>query len=365
MLQTGILSAMVCFQSLSYGVKAYPCTHFRSARNYACVRDSSPHPAWKDHSIYLYRPEDTGKYPVIFFCHGITAENPELYGSLIRHMVGRGYAVVYVPYPSSKAYLWPRSTYRTIWKGFRKSVDQWDEWIDLDSVGFVGHSYGGGAVPSLAHKAIVENGWGRTSAFLYIMAPWYVHGITQRKLRYFPRQVKMVVEVFADDKINDHRIAKDVYLSVGIADSAKVFCTFSTTPGALSHSAGHDLPMGESGEAINVDDGDFSGVYFVFDALSAYARNPLAGCARFRHENMVYALDGPSGKKAFLTIERHPVMCVTQSICLNFWEHCMNPRRGLYRIFTGPLRMLVATPETVLYYGKLGCCALGAAVINQ
>ena len=362
MLQAGILSSMVFIQSMSCGNDAYPYTHFQISANHTCVCDSIAHPAWKNHSVYLYRPDTPAeRFPVIFFCHGITAENPELYGGLIRHMVGRGYAVVFAPYPSSKAYLMPRCTYQTMWRGFKKGVDEWGALFNLDSIGFVGHSYGAGAVPSLAYKAVTGNRWGRESVFLYIMAPWYVHGISQRQMQQYPAQVKMVVEVFADDAVNDHRIAKDIYLSTGIPDSAKVFCTFRTLPGTFGSSADHDVPLGRSDASIDVDDGDFAGVYFVFDALASYTNNPVAGDARFRHENMMYALEGPSGKTCIITTERKPVMRRTQVVCANFWRHCMNPRRRLYRCASEPVRLLFGTPETILHYGLLGCTILTGA----
>ena len=138
MFPTVIIPAMICIQSVSYGIDTFPCTHFQVSVNHSCVCDSTAHPAWKNHSVFLYRPDGGGKFPVVFFCHGITAEKPEQYGGLLRHIVARGYAVVYVPYPSSKAYFLPGCTYRIIWKGFRKSVDVWGDGFDLDSIGFIG-----------------------------------------------------------------------------------------------------------------------------------------------------------------------------------------------------------------------------------
>ena len=274
-------------------------------------------------------------------------------------MVSRGYAVIYSPYPTGCSYFFPCWSYKILWNGFVKGVSVWKTFLDLRNISFVGHSYGAGAVPSLARKAIVFNGWGKERAFLYIMAPWYVHGISQRQLRHFPGHVKVIVEVFADDRINDHRIGKDIYLSIGVPDTSKVFCVLSADVSQKGLLAGHDVPVGESESSLSVNDFDFCGVYFVFDAISSYSSNPSAGGARFRHEDRTYLVKGPLGNFCRINTFRKPVMERTQSVCVNFWSHAMNPRRKFYNHIGEPLRMLLSTPETVINYGTLAMIVIG------
>ena len=174
----------------------------------------------------------------------------------------------------------------------------------------------------------------------------------------------MVAEVFADDKINDHRIAKDLYLSIGLPDSSKVFCTLKGGTGRLGEAC-HDVPVGASTFSLQVNDFDYCGVYFIFDALVSYTGNSHAGIARFRHEDMAYSLAGPSGNRCLIVTERKPEMVPTQEICVNFWGHAMNPRRNVYRYISAPLRLLISTPETVLMYGMLGLSVLNETIFKN
>ncbi|MBN1576303.1 MAG: hypothetical protein JW913_07125 [Chitinispirillaceae bacterium] len=362
MLNKKFLLIMLLFRVVysNYNGSIFQYTHYQSDNSLTCVRDSVQHPAWKEHQVYLFRPAQTGaKFPVVFFCHGITAEDPLVYGAFIRHIVSRGHAVIYSPYPTGRSYLFPRSSYRILWNGFMKGVSTWDSLLDLSTIGFVGHSYGAGAIPSLARKAMAFNGWGKKGAFLHLMAPWYAYGITQRQLRHFPQHVKVVVEVFADDRINDHRIGKDIYLSIGIPDTSKVFCVLSADASQRGLPADHDVPIGASQSSLSVNDFDFCGVYFIFDALSAYSNDPHAGNARFRHEDRTYLIKGPSGDFCRIKTIRTPSMKRTQGICVNFWCHAMNPRRKIYKHLGEPFRLLLATPETMLNYGTLALEIMG------
>ena len=345
----------------SYDESIFQYTHYQTENSLTCIRDSTPHPEWKDHHVFLFRPiEKRNKYPVIFFCHGITADNPMVYEAFIRHMVSRGYAVIYSPYPTGCSYFFPCWSYEILWNGFVKGASAWRSCLDMRNIGFVGHSYGAGAIPSLARRAIVFKGWGRESAFLYMMAPWFVHGISQRQLQHFPRHVKVIVEVFADDCINDHRIGKDIYLSIGVPDTLKVFCVLSATVSQKGLPADHDIPVGISESSLSVNDFDFCGVYFIFDVISSYLSNPFAGKARFRHEDHTYLVKGPSGDCCRIDTYRKPVMERAQNVCVNFWCHALNPRRKFYKHIGEPLRILLTTPETIINYGTLAMTAIGS-----
>jgi hypothetical protein len=318
-------------------------------------KDSIDHVAWPKRHIYLYSPkEEGGRFPVVFFCHGITASDPSCYEALIRHIVSRGFAVIYSPYPAAGAYFFPLHTYRTIWRGFEAGVASWGYMLDLNTIAFVGHSYGAGAIPKLAQKAISDKQWGSTAIFLYLMAPWYVHGITPRQLRHYPRNVRMVIQVFRDDIINDHRIAKDLYSSIGIPEHKKVFCELSGNTAASQLIADHDVPLGSAGYSLDVDDLDYCGIHFVFDALiNAPTDTTVPPSTFFTGGRAVYSLVGPSGATCRLAVDPDPQMVRTQNVCVNFWSHAMNPRRNGYRFLGKPARMVLTTPETVLKYGSL------------
>jgi len=328
-------------------------TGYGSNGIHSVIRDSIPHPGWSGHHVYLFRPDiDDGMRPVVFFCHGIGADDPQNYDALITHLVSTGFCVIYSPYRTSQAMIMPQPAYGKMWDGLSKGAQHWSGLIDTSRIGFVGHSYGGGAVPSHMRRAIIERGWGYNGAFMFIMAPWYCHHITQNELRYFPGHVKMIVQVYEDDRVNDHRMAADIVSSIGISPADKRLVTLhSDALGGAVLSADHGTPQDP------VDALDYYGIYRLIDALadcaftgSRHARSVAFGPESFEHRRMGAWSDGtPVTFLTSATALEHPL---PQKCVVNFWGHSMNPRTKFGERMGFVARQIVNTPQTLWHYGR-------------
>ncbi len=180
-------------------------------------------PLWSGEPVSVFFPKGMkGPRPVIFFSHGFGASDlKHAYTFFIRHMVSRGYIVIFSPYQTVRATFDER--YATLWKGFELAVQKFSDKIDVTRVGFVGHSFGGGATPAMAFKGLVKAGWGGKAAFLYIMAPWYAYQTSPEELSKFPSHTFLVMQVYDKDDTNDHRMAIDLYRSIRLPESQKHF----------------------------------------------------------------------------------------------------------------------------------------------
>jgi pimeloyl-ACP methyl ester carboxylesterase len=208
---------------------------------YGMKRLELENPLWRDEPISVFVPEGAeGPRPTLFFSHAYGATSwARGYAELMPHLASRGYLVVYVPYPTMGASIDER--YDTLWQGFLAAVERHGSSMDLSRVGFVGHSFGGGATPAMAHRGLVEQGWGESGSFLFIMAPWYSHEITQAELRGFPASTRITIQVYDRDTVNDHRMAIDLYES--IASDNKCFQVVRSHEHAGSEAvADHVLP---------------------------------------------------------------------------------------------------------------------------
>lgn len=108
-------------------------------------------------------PGDCGALnrPVVFFAHGNTASVPEMYDALLRHLVSRGFVVIFPGYPWAFD---PPINYGALDTGFVTGIGSLPPGrVDLSRVGFVGHSFGAGAIPRMIQLAAAR-GWGTTWA---------------------------------------------------------------------------------------------------------------------------------------------------------------------------------------------------------
>ncbi len=207
---------------------------------YAMKTVSVRNPSFRRKSVLVFLPEGaSGKRPVIFFSHGYGPNRWQSYADLIRHVVSRGYILVYSTYPALFADNGER--YKALRTGFEAAVQETGQHMDLSRVGFVGHSFGGGATPAMAFAGLVTNGWGGNGAFMMEMAPWYVYGISPGQWRKFPKSVLQVVQVYDNDTINDHRMAIDIYRS-SIMPKKYFFMVRSEHVGDCDIEAGHATP---------------------------------------------------------------------------------------------------------------------------
>lgn len=227
--------------------------------------------------VYYPRGSNTPR-PTMLFAHGFGGYDPRYYGELLRNVVSHGYVAVFVPYPIS---INLAGLYRTLDSGFAEAVRRFPAVIDSTRIGFAGHSFGAGAIPSLAFKAFTTRKWGANGKFLFPMAPWYALETTQEQLRSFPSDTKLLMQTYADDATNDHRMAMDIFININISNAEKDFITvFADTVQGYSYTAGHQLCTIQTPTGGVFDAYDYYAVFRPLDALMQYTFNPASTAAK-------------------------------------------------------------------------------------
>jgi hypothetical protein len=224
--------------------------------------------------VSVYYPVGASSAPVLFFSHAYAATDPASYDLLFRHLSSTGFAVVHVPYPNKPAVTEKNADrYDCLWDGFMAAVAQYGSKFDLTHVGFFGHSFGGGATPEMARRAFVEQKWGTSGRFMFMLAPWYSWGTGHATL---PADVRTVIEVYADDNANDHQIAiQEIWNKLPPTMEKSWIMVRTDVCGQCGLNAPHVLPM--SGQSVTknpeaVNNGyDAWGVSRRLDALAKYA----------------------------------------------------------------------------------------------
>jgi hypothetical protein len=214
----------------------------------------------------------------VFFCHGFGGIDTVSYAELMRHIASRGWVAVYSPYQILAETFEDR--YNTLWEGFIAAQRVGSRLIDTSRVGFMGHSFGAGAVPAMTWKAVVERGWGRNGVFMFSMAPWYSFQLSNDQVRTFPSSVKLLMQLYNDDIVNDHRMAIDLFNALPIPRSEKNFVTVmadtvQTAAGRYIYGAGHSLCVTTS-LGREFDAYDYYAVFRPLDALAEYTWNGSA-----------------------------------------------------------------------------------------
>jgi len=308
---------------------------------YEVSRDSIPSPAVKDAFIHLFRPEEVDtSLPVIFFCHGIGAHEPRYYKEFLVHIASRGYTVLYPPYSQGAAMARPLSAYEMLLEGFEAGVSHWRNLLDSTKIGFAGHSYGGGAVPAVAWQWVKEKNWGTAGAFMYIMAPWYSYNISPQQLSQFPDTLPMVMQVFDNDVINDHRMAKDIFDNSGILiDFKNYLIVHSDSQKTETLYADHAAPTGLAG-GEKLDAVDFYGIWRIFDALCAFSFSGDSLGKLIALESSPLATDMGTWEngepRRRMTATRSAYVMFPQNRFINFWNHARNPRYTVEKYFDSP-----------------------------
>ena len=293
--------------------------------------DSIPHPKWRNHSVYLFRPNSSKtRVPVVLFCHGIGANRPSVYDGLINHIVKQGSAVIYAPFVTSLTK--PNRCYTMMWSGFTSGIEKWGAGLDTTRVGFVGHSYGGGAVPGIAHKALYERHWGSNASFLYIMAPWFSYWLTQVQLQSFPSTTRLIMQIFRDDKVNDPRMALDIYDNINIPNGHKwfVFTDNDTCETGILR-ATHSLPEGKCAYGASFDTLCYFGFSRVVDALTSHLGTGVSRdlTQTFGNDITTYLRQAEcfTSVNSAKHLSQSATLFVKPEISyINFWHHLMNPR---------------------------------------
>jgi len=318
---------------------AMPCdiagiaSGFGSQGPWAVAVDSIASPLWERQQVYLFSPLHRDEpSPLVVLCHTYGSVFPDEYDLLIRNLVSRGYAVVYPPVRRVTFTRKQLFKYRMAFEGVDTVVKAFGARLDTTRLGIVGHGFGAGMAPSLARQLIERQGWGSKGAFMFLMAPWYVYGIDQRGLRSFPSHVKLVVQVYEDDRTNDPRIAADLFDNIGIPSSEKDFMILrSDRRRGCRLRAGNEAPLSDKAFAGENNALDYYGVLRTVDALAAYAfegdRNAKPVALGEGSSHQVYMGTWPDGTPVKpATVTDVPQSFVGKGVYANSWKSPRNPR---------------------------------------
>jgi len=246
-----------------------PQTGYGSDGSYSVAKISFPSPLYSGKNVEIFYPQGiTSPKPTIFYSHPYGGEESAYNIGLYEFIAKKGYVVVFAPYPTTGVTVDER--YDTLWQSFKKAVTDYPTIIDTKKVGFMGHSFGGGASFALAHRGFIDEGWGVNGRFIFAMAQWYSYQISQAELQSFPENTKLITEVYDDDVTNDHRLAIDIFKNINIPNSEKDFILIkkSVLPN-FTYTAEHNLPNTQT----SYDAYDYYGIYRLLDAMIDYSFN--------------------------------------------------------------------------------------------
>jgi len=246
-----------------------PKTGYGSDGNYQVAKISFPSPLYNGKNVEIFYPKDiTSPKPVIFYSHPYGGEESAYNIGLYEFIAKKGYVVVFAPYPTTGVTVDER--YETLWESFKKAATDYPAIIDTRKVGFMGHSFGGGASFALAHRGFIDEGWGQNGRFIFAMAQWYSYQITQEELESFPENTKLITQVYNDDVTNDHRLAIDIFKNINIPNSEKDFILIKKSIlSTFTYTAEHNLPNTQS----SYDAYDYYCIYRLLDAMIDYSFN--------------------------------------------------------------------------------------------
>jgi hypothetical protein len=265
--------------------------------------DSILNPNYLTKRIVIFYPSDVAtKVPTIFYSHAYGGSNYENISGMLNFVASKGYAIVFVPYKTVDTSVYSR--YKCLLEGFRKAARYYTSIIDTTKVGFLGHSFGGGALFANAYKCFTENSWGQNGRFLYSLAPWYSFNIAQADIQSFPSNTKLLTEIFDDDLINDHRMAIDIFNNINISPAEKDYILLkSDTVNSYIYTADHVVPNNTA--AFNVF--DYYAYYRLLDALCDYTFNgSIAGKDVALGNGSVAQVTMPNGLKNLIQTD-YPV----------------------------------------------------------
>jgi pimeloyl-ACP methyl ester carboxylesterase len=232
-----------------------PASGYGADGIYAVGEMSFPSPDFPGEQIEVFYPQGVSNaVPTLFFAHGFGGTFSNYVGGMLEFVAKKGYAIVFVPYPTTGSSIVER--YDILLAGFRQAARTFPQIIDTTQVGFMGHSFGGGAMFGVSHRCFTENNWGENGRLLFSLAPWYSYELTQAQLQSFPANTKLIMQVYDDDAVNDHRMAIDIFNQINIPALEKdyILVKSDTLQGHI-YAADHAVP----------------GTYQVFDALDYYA----------------------------------------------------------------------------------------------
>ncbi len=227
-------------------------------------------------------------HPVIFWSHAFGATEAVQYLGLLEVLASHGSVVIHSTYQTPPISPFDSLLrYDQLWAGFERAVEQLGDALDMDltRVGFAGHSFGGGAALSMFKRGVLQRGWGSNGRFIATFAPFRVDDFTAGDAAAVPRTTKLLVEVYDDDEVNDHRGAiervwKPLARRIRSVDRDYVLVR-SARNGACTLPANHAVPLEialAGGNAV-LDDYDVWAVRRRMQGIAACAfRHDQRGC---------------------------------------------------------------------------------------
>lgn len=263
---------LVCITLNSFG-QTYagpilqPTTGYSADGTYTVATQAFANPNFSGHDIVIYYPSGiTSSVPTLFYSHAFGGNDPSNISGFLDFVAKKGYAVVFVPYQTLGSV---EVKYTNLLEGFTKAAEDYPNIIDTTKVGFIGHSFGGGATFANAYHCFTTLNWGQSGRFIFAMAQWYSYNISQTELQSFPSDVKLLTITYEDDIINDHRMANDIFNTINISTTEKDYLRVkSDIIDGYSYSADHAVPNNSAFNAL-----DYYAYYRLLDAMCDYTFN--------------------------------------------------------------------------------------------
>lgn len=268
------ITILIAFNSLTTFGQTYtgpilkPTSGYGTDGSYTVAIQSFANPNYSGQNIVIYYPAGiTSPVPTIFYSHAFGGFNPNNISGFLNFVAKKGYAVVFVPYQTTGVTVQDR--YSNLLNGFIQAANNYPNIIDTTKVGFVGHSFGGGASFANAYHCFTTLNWGQSGRFIFAMAQWYSYNISQTELQSFPNDVKLLTIVYEDDVTNDLRMANDIFNTINIPTSEKDYLRVkSDVISGYAYTANHALPNNSNFDAL-----DYYAYYRLFDAMCDYTFN--------------------------------------------------------------------------------------------
>ncbi len=219
-------------------------------------------------TVTIYFPDgQTSPAPTLFFSTGwnIACES---YAELFRFWVSQGYVAVCDDYHEDSGAIGGQMK-----DSFAEAVNRYPTRIDTGKIGLMGHSSGGGLLPSVGYDFVRNKHWGGTEGenlFLFSSAPWIDFDMTDAMVADYPTGIKWIMHTYEDDTETDLRTYIEPFENLPIPDSEKDFIVLrAATVDGYDYAANHAVIA--TGDSYGVFDAlDDYGVFRLIDALADY-----------------------------------------------------------------------------------------------
>ncbi len=226
LLLLGFLSILSC-EKTENTTDEYQMPDFGTEGKYHSETYTSPDYAYTT-AYYPAEINSMEKIPVIFFISGWfgSATNSTKYETLLRFMAGQGYIVIYTDEGSTTNHEFSlnhlddfiNSQDNFVLKNLRPKMD-------LNRIGIVGHSAGGGLVFT-AMKHFTAQGYGNNGRFVYAIEPWFAFGMDEADMQQLPSNMNAIIQQYGPGGNNaangtDARIPLTEYALLTSIDNKK------------------------------------------------------------------------------------------------------------------------------------------------